>query len=81
MMTREEKRNEVIKECMRLLRFATKRVDEEGKDIYDAYNWVYDKMSGMAYGYGTIREYELETIAEYYARVADNKVMKYLLNR
>ena len=80
-MTREEKRNEVAKECIRLLRFATKKVDEEGQSIYDAYNWVYDKMSGMADGYWIIREYELEKIAEYYASVADNKVMKYLLNR
>ena len=81
MLTKEEKRETVIKECRRILRIATQSVDEKRQSIYDAYTWAYDRMFGMADGYLFIQEYELETIAKYYARVADNKVMKDLFNR
>lgn len=80
-MTTEEKRNRVARRCMAILRIATQSADEKRESVYSAYSWAYGKLSGMSTGYWAIEEYELEALADYYASIADNKVMKNLLNR
>lgn len=75
-MKRETERETIERTCRRWLLTATQSVDAERESVYSGYRWAYDKIDGLATGLLDLYLFELYDIANYYRKVASNKMYK-----